>query len=211
MGGREAAVTGATCEIPMLWEHLGLPPESEVHLPRSFLRTVVRCSLVLALSGAAAAFAGTSTAPSPVVTFSTPGTKQVSLQACNSGGCTTIVKPVTVLDPMPAVTSLGASPNPALTGQIVHLTATGTGQPPLTFNWRILNVFGTQVGTASGASANWTASFSPGVYSVYLDLRNARGTNTPLPVAVSVLPSPSYVFSDGFELGNTRLWLTSPP
>ena len=180
-------------------------------MPRMLLRTVVRCSLVLALSGAAAAFAGTSTAATPVVTFSTPGTKQVSLQACNNGSCTTIVKSVTVLDPMPAVIGLGASPNPVVAGQVVHLTGAGTGEPPLTYTWRILNLLGTQVGAASGASADWTANVPPGAYSVYLDLGNAHGTNTSLPVVVTVLVSSSYLFSDSFELGSTNLWLSSSP
>jgi len=180
-------------------------------LPRSLLRTVVRCSLVLALSSAAAAFAGTSTAPNPVVTFGTPGTKQITLQACNNGSCNTIVKSVTVLDPMPAVTSLAASPSPVMTGEVVHLSGAGTGQPPLTYTWRILNVLGAQIGTASGASADWTANVAPGVYSVYLDLGNAHGTNTPLPAVVTVLSSLSYIFSDGFEQGNTTVWLSSPP
>jgi PKD repeat protein len=180
-------------------------------LPRKLLRTVVRCSFVLALSGAAAAFASTSTAPSPIVTFGTPGTKQVTLQACNNGSCNTIVKSVTVLDPMPAVTNVGATPNPASTGDVLHLTGAGTGQPPLTFTWRILNVVGTQIGAAAGAAADWTATVPPGVYSVYLDLGNAHGSNTSLPAVVTVAASPAYIFMDGFEQGSTAVWLSSPP
>lgn len=180
-------------------------------MPRSLLRTVVRCSFVLALSGAAAAWGSTSTAPNPVVTFSTPGTRQVSLQVCNYGLCDTLVKTVTVLDPMPALTSVGANPNPALTGDVVHLSGIGTGQPPLTYTWRILNAIGVQKGAASGPSADWTANVAPGVYSVYLDLGNAHGTITSLPSAVTVLPSASYLFSDDFEQGDTSLWQSSPP
>ncbi|HEV8240594.1 MAG TPA: hypothetical protein VGS57_14590 [Thermoanaerobaculia bacterium] len=171
---------------------------------------VVRCSLVLALTSAAAAFAGTSTAPNPVVTFSSPGTKQVSLQACNSGGCNTVVKSVSVLDPMPAVTSLLATPNPVVQGDTVHLTGVGNGAPPLTFNWRILDPGGTQVATFSGASADWTVNVAPGVYSVYLDLGNSHGVQTPQPAPVVVLITP-FIFSDGFEQGNTNLWLSPPP
>ena len=197
----------------MLWEHVWLPPESGGHsLPRSLVCTVVRCSFVLALSGAAAAWASTSTAPSPVVTFGTPGTKQVSLKVCNYGLCETIVKTVTVLDPTPAVTSVSATPNPALTGDVIPLACIATGQPPLTFGWRILNVLGTQIATLSGPSANWTANVPPGVYTVYLDLSNAHGSLTPQPpTAVTVLPSASYIFSDGFEQGSPNAWLSSPP
>lgn len=170
----------------------------------------MRCSFVLALSGAAAALASTSTAPQPVVTFGTPGTKQVTLQACNGTSCTTIVKSVNVLDPMPAVTSAVASPNPALTGEVIHLTGAGTGQPPLTYTWRIVNVLSAQVGAASGAAADWNANVPPGVYAVFLDLGNAHGTNTSLPTIVTVLPSLDYLFSDDFEGGNTNAWLSSP-
>lgn len=180
-------------------------------MPRKVLCTVVRCSLALALSGAAAAFAGTSTAPNPAVTFTTPGTKQVSLQVCNSGGCNTIVKTLTVLDPMPTVASVSATPNPVVQGDAVHLTGVGNGAPTLTFTWRILNVHGMQIGMASGVDADWTANVSPGVYSVYLDLTNAHGHGTSLPTVVTVLPSADYIFSDDFEQGDTNLWLSTPP
>lgn len=179
-------------------------------MPRSLVCTVVRCSFVLALLGVAAAWASTSTAPSPVVTFGTPGTKQVTLQVCNGVSCDTIVKTVNVLDAMPGVTSAGASPNPALTGGVVHLTGAGSGQPPLTYSWRILNAFGTQIGAAAGAGADWTVNVAPGVYTVYLDVGNAHGTHTSSPTAVTVLPSASYLFSDDFEQGNTNSWLSSP-
>ena len=178
-------------------------------MPPGFLRTVVRCSLVLALSGAAAAFAGTSTATNPVVTFTSPGTKQVSLQACNSGGCNTAVKSVTVLNPMPAVASFDATPNPVMQGDVVHLTGVGNGAPVLTYTWRILDLSGAQVATLSGPSADWTVDVAPGLYSVYIDLSNSHGVNTPAPAVVTVLIS-SYIFSDSFEQGNTNLWLESP-
>ena len=179
-------------------------------LPRKLLRTVVRCFLVLAISGTATAFAGTSTTANPGVTFSTSGTKQITLQACNNGSCNTIVKSVTVLDPMPAVTSLGASPDPAMTSDVLHLTGAGTGQPPLTFTWRILNSLGAQLGTAAGAATDWTVDVPPGIYSVYLDVGNAHGTHTSLPAAVTVVASPAYIFMDGFEQGSSAVWLSSP-
>jgi hypothetical protein len=168
-------------------------------------RKVVRCSLALLVSCAAAAVAGTSTATNPVVTFSGPGTKQVSLEACNSGGCSTIVKWVTVLDPMP-VASFSAWPGVVFQGDVVFLTGTGTGAPPLAYDWRILDVLGTQVASMTGPSAGWTSNVVPGAYTVYLELSNAHGIDAPPPALVIVLGGSSFLFSDGFEAGSTAGW-----
>jgi len=127
-------------------------------LPRIRLGALVRCSLAVWLCCAAAASASTSTAPNPLLSFTSPGTKQVSLQVCNSGGCTTVVHTVVVLDPNPAVTSLSATPGTVTAGGVVHLTGAGSGQPPLTYGWRIFNAVGGQVATLSGATADWTAN-----------------------------------------------------
>jgi PKD repeat protein len=171
---------------------------------------VVRSSIAVWLCCAAAASASTSTAPNPVASFTSAGTKQVSLEVCNSGGCHTTVHTVVVLNPLPVVTSLDASPAIVSIGDVVHFAATGTGQPPLTFRWRIFNPVGGHVVTLSGATADWTTSVTPGIYAIYLDLNNAHGTVTSAPVAVTVLPGPM-IFSDGFELGSTVLWLQPPP
>jgi len=168
-------------------------------------RKVVRCSLALLVSCAAAAVAGTSTATNPVVTFNGPGTKDVSLEACNAGGCTTVVKSVTVLNPMPQVGNFSATPNPVFQGDLVHLSGTGNGAPPLTYNWRIHDVLGTQVASLSGPDTDWTSNVAPGIYMVYLDLGNPHGVHTPPPALVTVL-IPSFLFGDGFEAGTTAAW-----
>jgi hypothetical protein len=185
------------------------PLKEAVDLPRIRLGALVRCSLAVWLCCAAAASASTSTAPNPLLSFTSPGTKQVSLQVCNSGGCTTVVHTVVVLDPNPAVTSLSATPGTVTAGGVVHLTGAGSGQPPLTYGWRIFNAVGGQVATLSGATADWTANVAPGIYSVYLDVNNAHGTVTSAPAAVTVLPPP-LIFSDGFELGNAAAWQQIP-
>ena len=169
------------------------------------LRKVVRCWLALLVSCAAAAVAGTSTATNPVVTFNGPGTRQVTLQACNVGGCKTVVKSVTVLNPMPQVANFSATPSPVFQGDVVHLSGAGNGAPVLTYNWRIHDVLGTQVASLSGSSADWTSNVAPGIYTVYLDLSNSHGVHTPPPALVTVLIS-SFLFSDGFEAGTTAAW-----
>jgi hypothetical protein len=190
----------------MLWQHERLARRDTSTLSRNRLRAVLRCSLVPLLC-AAAASAGTSTATNPVVTFTTPGTKQVSLQACNPGGCNTVVRSVPVLDPMPAVSLLTASPETVDVAGVVHLAGAGTGIPPLTYGWRIVNAAGGQVAALSGPAVDWSANVPPGSYSVYLDLGNVHGTATPAPAAVTVVvPVPQMIFSDGFELGSAAAW-----
>jgi PKD repeat protein len=134
----------------------------------------------------AAVWAGTSTQPAPKVTFSTPGDKMVTLDVCNPGGCDTINKVVKVLDPKPVVTSTLVSPLIVQSGQLVNLTGTGTGKPPLTSEWRVL--LGTSpLTTISGASGYWnTTGVLPGVYTVALRITNASGFAQSLPALVTV-------------------------
>ena len=177
-------------------------------MPRNLPRTLERCSLVLSLSCAAVASAGTSIDVNPEVTFGTPGTKQVSLQVCAAGACRTVTKTVTVLDPMPAVTSLVVTPTPVPQGGVVRFSAAGSGQPPLTYRWRVVDAAATTVATLVGVTVDWTAIDPPGVYSVFLDLSNGSGLVTSPASVVTVSASP-FIFGDGFELGAAR-WLKSP-
>src|SRR3954470_13420765 len=82
----------------------------------------------LLLISAPAAWAGTSTQQSPVVTFATPGPREVTLQSCNPLGCSTLTKTVMLLDPKPAVGSASFAPLLPEAGQLVRLTAAGTGK-----------------------------------------------------------------------------------
>jgi len=169
-----------------------------------FSRTIARCSLfmlVLMLAWVSVSRAATSTAQNPVVTFSSPGAKQVQLQACNVHGCVTVTKTVVVRDPRPSVTSLSATPASVPRGGVVHLSGTGLGAPPLTFSWRILNGAGTQVAALTGAAADWsTGGVAAGDYLVFLDLSNAFGVHTPFPTGVTVT-AVNVIFADGFESG----------
>ncbi len=146
------------------------------------LRTCLAGALLLL--SAPALRAGTSNQQNPVATFATPGVKQVTLQVCNSAGCSTVTKTVTVLNPLPVVTSASLSPALPEAGQLVRLTATGTGKPPLAFNWQTP---GTPA--PSGSSVWWnTAGLAPGAYTVTLQLQNSVGIA--LPVTLPVVLSP---------------------
>src|SRR6185295_2507865 len=131
----------------------------------------------LLLSSAPAARAATSTQQNPVATFATPGPKDVTLQACNLVGCTSVRQTITLLDPRPAVSSMSFSPLLPEAGQTILLTGAGTGKPPLAFNWQASTIGGSPVASASGASA-WlnTAGIPPGAYTVSLQIQNTAGS-----------------------------------
>jgi len=153
------------------------------------------CALVCGLTAllgvgtAPAARAATSTQQNPTVVFTTPGSKQVSLTVCNGALCTTATSTVLVLDPMPVVTGAGISTITAEVGQLVRLSGTGTGRPPLTFTWRVQPLVASAF-TLPGASAWWdTTGQLPGIYAVGLTISNTDGSASSLPLAVTLLPA----------------------
>lgn len=142
-------------------------------------------SVLLCALAASPLAAATSTQPNPTITFTTPGQQTVTLQVCNAQGCHEVTKTVTVLNPMPAITSAVAGTT-AEVGQLVRLTGTGTGQPPLLYRWRVMQGE-VQVAEVTGQTAWWnTAGFAPGSYSIVLALQNGSGSvqSSSLPVTL---------------------------
>ena len=140
----------------------------------SRVRAALGGALLVASAGLAEA-QSVSNEQHPTHTFSTPGEYQVTIEVCNWGGCNSITKTVTVLDPQPSIVSalLGAATVEA--GQLVPLSGSGKGQPPLVYTWRVFQG-AALVREVSGASA-WldTAGLAPGAYLVVLRLTNAPG------------------------------------
>ena len=176
------------------------------------IRAGIRCVLVLTVTGAAlcfsaapAAWAGTSTLQNPSVVFTTPGTKQVSLTACNGTLCSSSNQNVAVLDPTPAITGALVSVTAAEVGQLVHLTGTGTGRPPLSFLWQVTPA--TVPGfTIAGASPWWdTTGLSPGIYTVGLSLSNGPGMTVSLP-SVSVVTLSAATPTDFYTISPCRAY-----
>jgi hypothetical protein len=128
---------------------------------------------------------GTSTAQNPTVTFSSPGPKQVTLQACNAVGCTTVTKTVVVLDPMPQIINIGSVPALVGAGQTVALSAQTAGRPALTHRWTISGSPGNL--TLVGNPAAWNTQ-TPGIgtYQVRLEVQNVDGSVFSTPVSVQV-------------------------
>lgn len=133
--------------------------------------------LSLCLLGTATPVAAqTSNEQHPVQVFSSPGPQDVTLTVCNLGGCHSVTKSVNVLDPAPQVVSSAVNGTTVEAGRLVPLSGSGTGKPPLTYTWRVLQG-GTPVKEIPGALAWWdTQGVAPGTYSLALRIQNAFGT-----------------------------------
>ena len=142
-------------------------------------------------------------------TFTSPGTKTVTLAATNTSGTGNKTLNVTVLDPAPALSGITVTPASPLVCQPVTLRADNvTGRPPLTFQWKVnQNVVG---GNANPVTWN-TTNQGPGTYTV--DVRISRpgspdatasvpvtlGALSPLPAQGSFAPT-----TDTFAAGTVQ-------
>jgi len=181
-------------------------------MPRALLAAAQSCLAGLGLAGALlllsapTLWAGTSTQQSPVMTFATPGPRQVTLQACNALGCSTVTKTVTLLDPKPAVSTVSFAPLLPEAGQLVRLTAAGTGKPPLAYTWQ------TALASLSGTTVWWnTAGMTPGTYTVSLQIQNGSGTATSqLPVTLAPATTLDFYTTTPCRIYDSRLGLVPP-
>jgi hypothetical protein len=156
------------------------------------VQSLVRRALLFSLLAFpwADAWAATSTLANPTITFSTPGSKQVTLQACNAGGCTTTTRTVVVLNPLPQILS-SSIPTLVGTGQTMTLQDTASGRPPLTHKWIFSSAAPDLVVT--GSPVAWTAPLLPGDYQAHLEVTNTDGMASTAPVTVKVR---LYTFAD---------------
>ena len=156
---------------------------------------------------ATSAFAGTSTAVNPSVTFATPGNKQVDLMVCNVSGCNTLTKTAIVLDPAPLLASAVASPQILEQGELIRLTGSATGRPPLTYTWRVFDG-PTEIATVSGANA-WldTSTVRQGNYDLKLEVSNSAATVVSNPIAIQITPP---ALRDFFTLAPCRILDSRP-
>jgi len=160
----------------------------------------------LLLIPAPAVWAGTSTQQSPAMTFSTAGSREVTLQACNALGCSSVTKTVTLLDPKPAVSTASFAPLLPEAGQMVRLTAAGTGKPPLAYSWQAAQA------SLSGTTVWWnTAGLPAGAYSVSLQIQNGSGTATlPLPIILAPAAALDFYTVTPCRIYDSRLSLVPP-
>ncbi len=135
---------------------------------------------------AQAVVAGTSTAQSPQASFATSGAKQVTLKSCNAAGCTTVVKTVMVLNPMPVIDQAAVGGTSFVSGQLVKLTSAAHGRPPLSYKWKVISA-DQEIDIAGNATWWDTSAVPPGTYTVSLEVTNADGfdTSTAVPVTIA--------------------------
>lgn len=135
----------------------------------------------------AAALQGqTITDQNPRVIFSTPGSKQVTLRVCSTGGgCSTVTRTVVVLDPMPKILSMTSVPPLVGTRELISLSAQTTGRPSLTHRWVLA---GTSSLTLTGNPVIWNPQ-TPGIgtYLFHLEVQNTDGSALTSPVPVQVV------------------------
>ena len=142
---------------------------------------------------------GTSSTQNPSgVTFpdAVPSAKSVTLEACNAAGCDNTTQFVTVLLPEPVVASVSVNPSPALVCQPVTFQAQGvTGQPPLSFSWRVLDPGATTVASGGGSATfvwNTDPSDTTGIqYTGEVTVTNGSGMDvaTSAPLTLQGLPA----------------------
>lgn len=147
-------------------------PAAVVRGVRPFVLSI--CLLGLAWASLPVA-AQTSTQQNPVQVFSTPGPHDVTLTVCNLAGCNQVTKTVTVLDPVPKVVSAAGPPVTVEAGQLVPLSGSATGRPPIVYTWRVF-LGGELKDEVPGAIAWWnTRNAEPGTYTLVLRAQNAQG------------------------------------
>jgi hypothetical protein len=145
----------------------------------------------------------TSNQKNPVFTFSTSGAQQVTLTTCSWAGCTTVTKTVTVLDPKPSIVSAVVGAATAEVGQIVSLSGSGKGQPPLVYTWRLLQ--GATLARQVSGALGWldTTGLAPGSYTVVLRISNASGLIDSAPKTLTLLPPAA---TDFYTLAPCRMF-----
>ncbi len=150
--------------------------------------------------------AASTTLTNPTVVFTSAGTKQVSLQACNAAGCDTETKSVSVLDPIPTIVSAVATPGSVQVGELLRLSGAGTGAPPLTYTWKVYSGLDL-VATLPGATAWWdTTGSAPGLYTAQLSVGNSFTTvlSAILPLTVQTYTPPNFFTLSPCRVIDTR-------
>jgi hypothetical protein len=156
------------------------------HAPRPKLaRTVLglRKGILIPLGFLLLATAPVLGQASKTTTFTSPGTKQVTLTTCNTGGCSTATKSVVVLDPRPQIIQLNL-PVTVGVGHALSLQASANGRPPLAYKWTFTGLAPTIV---NGNPTFWTPLLL-GTYQAKLEVSNASGVATSTPVNINVVP-----------------------
>jgi len=132
---------------------------------------------------------GTATTRDPSYTYLSSGTFTVTLVATNSWGSDSVEHPVTIVAPCAPVEIVGVESNgPVRVGSALGLTATVTGQPPITYAWDFGD--GTAPQTGLDLSAVSHTYGAAGTYPVTLEATNACPSTDSHVITVTVNPHP---------------------
>lgn len=145
----------------------------------------------------------TSSQKNPVYTFTAPGAHQVTLTTCNWAGCSTVTKTVTVLNPVPSIVSAVVGAATAEVGQLVPLSGSGKGKPPLVYTWQLLQ--GTTLVRQVSGALGWldTTGLAPGAYTVVLRISNSSGLIDSVPAPLVLVPRAA---TDFYTLAPCRMF-----
>ncbi|MFA6957347.1 MAG: PKD domain-containing protein [Thermoanaerobaculia bacterium] len=116
------------------------------------------------------------------VSFSTTGTKSVTLDVCNVFGCVQLAKSLSVFAPEAAVTDVTVSPATLTSCVTASFAATGvSGKDPLAYAWTVGSL-GSPTPTVlpcTGATCSWVvpADWVDGTYEVAVKVTNAENPN----------------------------------
>lgn len=125
--------------------------------------------------------------PTATHVFPAPGKYPVTLNVCNSSGCSSVTKFVTVLDPRPAP-PIVALPSRVGSAQLSTplVAQSAGGRPPLSWTWSVSRAGRTL--SLSGNPALWSFD-SLGQHEVKATARNAWGSSPSPAATVEVVPS----------------------
>jgi PKD repeat protein len=157
---------------------------------------------------------------SPPVTFSTAGTKSVSLTAHNTTGPGSVTKSVVVLSPTPQVGGITVSPANPFVCQPVTFTATGvTGQPTLGYAWSVKDGANNSAPGSPGSTTsllNWSGTSqvqANGTYTATVTVSNGAGSaSKSVPVTFQARPTLGFSgppTNDPFTAGTVKFHANS--
>ncbi len=135
--------------------------------------------------------------------FPAPGDYPVSLTVFTASGCNATVQRIVSVTTSPAVafSSVGGCAGEPITFQSA-VDAPGWGA--LNYNWRFVGPTGSEVGTATTASPEFTFE-APGTYAVTLTVQTDGGCSFSTTQSVSVAATPQATFTASPDYGGTPL------
>jgi PKD repeat protein len=133
--------------------------------------------------------------------FASAGTENIGLRVIDSKGASASVTHTLTVGNLPPVAKLTATPNPAVVGQTVTLSASeSTDQGTITdYKWDLSGEAG-RYETNTGSTPTLTTSFStPGTHTVGVEVTDNEGLSTQTTIQVNVLEQTATDYSEAVQ------------